>query len=172
MEKNFEALTYVELERRRQEVLTALMEVEDEVSRRRRQGRRITRSTELDWVPQGSFAESRIENPKLKIARMVSPELGFNVHCFRAFLCEIAPGIQKGTDHSHGEAIKYYLSGRGQEVTEGEETIDVGPGDALFVPPNTWHSTLNTGEEPLRFFAVGQPAGTALPVPIFKRITR
>ncbi len=69
----------------------------------------------------------------------------------------------------HGEAIKYYLSGRGVEVIGGNR-YEVEPGDLCFIPHHVWHGTQNPGPEPLRFLAVVQQVGTPLQVPIVFRI--
>jgi quercetin dioxygenase-like cupin family protein len=55
--------------------------------------------------------------------------------------------------HTHDvEEAVIFLSGRG--VLEiGGETLRVGPGDLVHIPPNTVHSTLNDGDENLCFVA-------------------
>ena len=44
-----------------------------------------------------------------------SPELGFNIHTFRVFKRSIAGKETDGAFHTHGDAVKYYLQGKGKE---------------------------------------------------------
>jgi mannose-6-phosphate isomerase-like protein (cupin superfamily) len=51
--------------------------------------------------------------------------------------------------------VYFFLSGTGEVVVEGEAT-PVRQGDAVFIPGDTEHMAVNTGNEPLRllyFFA-------------------
>jgi oxalate decarboxylase/phosphoglucose isomerase-like protein (cupin superfamily) len=41
-------------------------------------------------------------------------------------------------------------------------THDVGPGCTIFVPESRFHSTRNTGTEPMQLFVVYSPAGPEL----------
>jgi mannose-6-phosphate isomerase-like protein (cupin superfamily) len=41
--------------------------------------------------------------------------------------------------HRASEEFYFILEGSG-EMRLGEETREVGPGDAILIPPNTWHS--------------------------------
>lgn len=72
----------------------------------------------------------------------------------------LLPG--KGHDrHNHPEAeeILYVLSGTGEQMLDDGEPFRVGPGDAIHVPRAVFHSTLNTGWEPLRLLALYNPGG-------------
>ena len=86
------------------------------------------------------------------------------VHTFRVFKRQIAGRDTDGAFHTHGDAVKYYLEGKGKEII-GDEEIEVEPGDLAFIPANVWHGTENTGDEPLVFVAFHQIPGTQLPVP-------
>lgn len=73
---------------------------------------------------------------------------------------ELAPG--KGHDrHNHpgSEEIIYVISGQGVQVVDDQEPISVGPGASIYIPADIFHSTLNTGTEPLRLAVVYSPAG-------------
>ena len=59
--------------------------------------------------------------------------------------------------HLETEEIYYILRGRGR-MTVGSETLEVGPGDAIFIPLRTAHTLENTGHEPMRLLLVCGPA--------------
>src|SRR5580700_2756931 len=52
--------------------------------------------------------------------------------------------------HPQTEEIYYILSGRGRMLI-GDESRDVGPGDAIAIPPGAVHQITNTGREELKF---------------------
>ena len=52
--------------------------------------------------------------------------------------------------HRRTEEIYYILSGRGQ-MTVDHESRDVGPGDAIAIPPGAVHTIRNNGSQTLRF---------------------
>jgi oxalate decarboxylase/phosphoglucose isomerase-like protein (cupin superfamily) len=73
----------------------------------------------------------------------------------------LEPG--KGHDrHNHPDAdeILFFLSGQGDQMLDDHAPVRVGPGASVYVPRGVFHSTLNTGWEPLRFVVVYAPAGT------------
>lgn len=82
---------------------------------------------------------------------------------FSAGIVSLQPG--KGHDrHNHPgcEEILYVLSGRGLQVVEaasGRVEREVGPGVLIHIPPDVYHSTVNTGDEPMRLLAVYAPPG-------------
>ena len=58
--------------------------------------------------------------------------------------------------HDDNEAL-YVLSGTGQ-VQVGDRVVDVRPGHAVYVAPNTPHATRRTGRDPIRtLYAHGAP---------------
>jgi mannose-6-phosphate isomerase-like protein (cupin superfamily) len=59
--------------------------------------------------------------------------------------------------HPRAEEIYYLLEGRGRVQIEGEHR-DVGPGDAVAIPPGRRHQITNTGEQTLRFLCCCAPA--------------
>jgi mannose-6-phosphate isomerase-like protein (cupin superfamily) len=64
--------------------------------------------------------------------------------------CEIPPGAALRRHHHAPGEVYYILEGEG--VSEiGDVTTPVGPGTALYIPPDTPHRTRNTGPGPLRF---------------------
>ncbi|MFP7287378.1 dimethylsulfonioproprionate lyase family protein [Shouchella clausii] len=61
--------------------------------------------------------------------------------------------------HSHeNEEVYIILSGKG-EMTVGEETEIVEGVTAVYIPPNTKHSLINTGKENLTILYIYAPAG-------------
>jgi oxalate decarboxylase/phosphoglucose isomerase-like protein (cupin superfamily) len=72
----------------------------------------------------------------------------------------LLPG--KGHDrhnHPQSEEILYVLSGEGVQMLNDGEPFPIKPGDTIYVPVAMFHSTLNTGWEPLRLLAMYNPAG-------------
>ena len=61
--------------------------------------------------------------------------------------------------HPHPvEELLYVLRGRGIE-TVGDEQREVGPGTAIFIPPEVEHRIENTGDEMLMLLVVVSPPG-------------
>jgi mannose-6-phosphate isomerase-like protein (cupin superfamily) len=70
----------------------------------------------------------------------------------------LPPGTST-TPHYHRvtEEIYYLLSGQAQ-MRIGEETRQVGPGDAIAIPPGNIHQITNLGSETLLFLCTCVPA--------------
>jgi oxalate decarboxylase/phosphoglucose isomerase-like protein (cupin superfamily) len=62
-------------------------------------------------------------------------------------------------NHPESEEILYVLSGEGQQMLDDGEPFHVKPGDTIYVPTGVFHSTRNTGWEPMRLLAVYNPGG-------------
>jgi oxalate decarboxylase/phosphoglucose isomerase-like protein (cupin superfamily) len=62
-------------------------------------------------------------------------------------------------NHPNSDEILYILSGRGEQMVDDADTFPVGPGQAVFIPKAAFHSTVNTGWEPLVLLAIYTPAG-------------
>jgi oxalate decarboxylase/phosphoglucose isomerase-like protein (cupin superfamily) len=72
----------------------------------------------------------------------------------------LAPG--KGHErHNHpgAEEIIFVMSGEGEQMVDDQPAIHVRPGASIYIPADVYHSTLNTGWEPLRLLIVYAPAG-------------
>jgi oxalate decarboxylase/phosphoglucose isomerase-like protein (cupin superfamily) len=72
----------------------------------------------------------------------------------------LLPG--KGHDrHNHPESdeILYILAGEGDQMVDDGEPFAVRPGQTVFIPKGAFHSTLNTGYEPMAILAIYAPAG-------------
>ena len=72
---------------------------------------------------------------------------------------EVLPSDCAVTPHHHRqlEEVYYIVSGRGL-MTVGDETREVGPGDAVFIPRDHRHTLKNTGDEPIKLLLVCGPA--------------
>lgn len=98
-----------------------------------------------------------------RLALTVGPQVNASKQ-FSAGVVFVPPG--KGHDrHNHpgAEEIIFIISGTGEQMVEDEsgtaETRQVGPGCTIFIPESRYHSTLNTGTEPMQIFVVYSPAG-------------
>ncbi|MBE7942667.1 MULTISPECIES: cupin domain-containing protein [Ramlibacter] len=64
--------------------------------------------------------------------------------------------------HHDADQIIYVVSGRGEHVAERADgtsvTEKVAAGSLIFIPKGHYHSTFNTGWEPMRVLAVFSPA--------------
>ena len=58
-----------------------------------------------------------------------------------------------GHAHSDQEQAFYILEGE-MEVTVGEETRQIGPGDSVFLPRGVFHKHSNIGNGPLKFLFI------------------
>ena len=68
------------------------------------------------------------------------------------------PAGASTTPHYHPltEEIYYILVGKGL-MRIGDETRDVGPGDAIAIPPGMVHQITNTGQDVLKFLCCCAP---------------
>jgi oxalate decarboxylase/phosphoglucose isomerase-like protein (cupin superfamily) len=65
-------------------------------------------------------------------------------------------------NHPTSEEVLYVLSGRGEQMLDvdgRERWFPVGAGDCIYVETAQFHSTLNSGWEPLRLLAIYNPGG-------------
>ena len=70
----------------------------------------------------------------------------------------VAPGLRTAAHyHPRAEEIYYILAGRGQMTIDGEMS-QVGPGDAIAIPPGAIHTIQNTGQEMLTFLCCCAPS--------------
>jgi quercetin dioxygenase-like cupin family protein len=60
--------------------------------------------------------------------------------------------------HTHEDEISFVIDGK-LEVTVGEETRTLGPGEAIFKPRGVAHAFAIAGDEPVRFLETIVPAG-------------
>jgi oxalate decarboxylase/phosphoglucose isomerase-like protein (cupin superfamily) len=72
----------------------------------------------------------------------------------------LAPG--KGHErHNHPgcEEIIFVISGEGEQMVDDQPAVPIRPGASIYIPADIYHSTVNTGWEPLRLLVVYSPAG-------------
>jgi oxalate decarboxylase/phosphoglucose isomerase-like protein (cupin superfamily) len=62
-------------------------------------------------------------------------------------------------NHPESEEILYVLSGEGEQMLDDREVFQVTPGNTVYVPTGVFHSTRNTGWEPMRLLALYNPGG-------------
>ena len=63
-------------------------------------------------------------------------------------------------EHPDADEILFIISGDGEQMLDDKPAVPIRPGACIYVPRGIFHSTLNTGWEPLRFAVVYAPAGT------------
>jgi oxalate decarboxylase/phosphoglucose isomerase-like protein (cupin superfamily) len=101
-----------------------------------------------------------------KLALTVAPEVN-GAERFSGGVVDLGAG-QGHSRHNHpgAEEIIFVISGNGEQMVEDEAgnpvTRKVGPGCTVYVPESRFHSTLNTGSEPMQLFVVYSPAGPEL----------
>ncbi len=72
----------------------------------------------------------------------------------------VLPGQGHGRhNHPDSEEILYFLSGEGEQVIDDGEPFPVRSGDTVYIGTAVFHSTMNTGWEPMRVLALYNPAG-------------
>ena len=101
-----------------------------------------------------------------RLALTIGPDVN-GARNFSAGVVFVPPG--KGhTRHNHpgAEEIIFIIKGNGEQMVEDEDekpiTRQVGPGCSVFIPESRFHSTRNTGSEPMEIFVVYSPAGPEL----------
>jgi oxalate decarboxylase/phosphoglucose isomerase-like protein (cupin superfamily) len=65
-------------------------------------------------------------------------------------------------NHPDAEEVLYVLAGEGDQMVADGEPFPVKAGDVIFVPTAVFHSTINTGWQPLRLLAIYNPGGSEL----------
>ena len=67
--------------------------------------------------------------------------------------------------HNHPDAdeILYILAGTGDQMVDDAEPFPVRAGHAVFIPTGAFHSTVNTGWEPLRCWRSTRPRAPSRP---------
>lgn len=97
-------------------------------------------------VPAEIFGD---EAPGVSIRWVIDEEKdGAPIYALRVI--EVAPGGHT-PDHTHPfEHENFIMEGKGRVQIEGE-WFEVTVGHIVFVPPNTQHTYVNTGDEPFKF---------------------
>jgi quercetin dioxygenase-like cupin family protein len=107
-------------------------------------------SAESHWQPQpaNGFVEVHVSRHRSKTRT-----------AFESGLQEIAVGghVREHAHDPHEELI-LVMAGSGTAVIDGERYA-MQPGTTLYLAPNSRHTFLNEGQEPLKFFWVLMPGG-------------
>ena len=90
---------------------------------------------------------------------LVAPENTGEAQLSSGHVCLMPGKGHERHNHPQSEEILYILSGRGQQMVDDGEPFDVAPGDTIYIPTAAFHSTINTGWEPLNLLAIYNPAG-------------
>jgi oxalate decarboxylase/phosphoglucose isomerase-like protein (cupin superfamily) len=98
-----------------------------------------------------------------RLALTIAPEVN-GAERFSAGVVDVKPGMGHARhNHPGSEEIIFVISGTGEQMVEDEAgnpvVRAVGPGCTIYVPESRFHSTLNTGDGPMRLFVVYAPAG-------------
>ena len=62
-------------------------------------------------------------------------------------------------NHPTSDEVIYVLSGEADQMLDDEPAVRVKPGDCIWIPKAVYHSTINTGSEPVILLVVYAPAG-------------
>jgi quercetin dioxygenase-like cupin family protein len=72
-----------------------------------------------------------------------------------SFIIEIKDKVKKHYHREHSETI-YVIDGKGEMIL-GDKTIQVKPGDYLFIPKGTVHAVKVTSKNPLKVLSIQAP---------------
>ena len=111
---------------------------------RKKKSRILMKASELEW---------KVSKFGVRHANVIDFRLGFENSLVNIALSEIPPGMEASDGHKHGEAYIYWLSGTGHTIV-GDQRYELGPGDAFYVPPDTFHQHFNTGDTPAVYLRV------------------
>ena len=62
-------------------------------------------------------------------------------------------------NHPDSDEILYIVSGTGEQMVDDTDTFPVAAGATVFIPKGAFHSTVNTGWDPLTILAIVRPRG-------------
>ena len=107
----------------------------------------IVNHTELDWESWAhpGLAASSPVRWKLLVAGERGPSSGLVTG-----IAELPPGASLLLHHHEPEETYFVVSGHGCMEIDGCE-VALGPGSAVYIPPNARHAVRCTGAEPLVF---------------------
>jgi oxalate decarboxylase/phosphoglucose isomerase-like protein (cupin superfamily) len=110
------------------------------------------------WVVYGDDVDSIAFD--WGVVKILSEPAVTNAERFSFGMVVLAPG--KGhARHNHpgSEEIIFVMSGEGEQMIDNQPPIHVRTGASIYIPADVYHSTLNTGWEPMRLLVVYAPAG-------------
>jgi oxalate decarboxylase/phosphoglucose isomerase-like protein (cupin superfamily) len=62
-------------------------------------------------------------------------------------------------NHPTADEVIYVLSGTADQMLDDQPAVPVKPGDCIWIPEGVYHSTINTGTDPVHLIVVYAPAG-------------
>jgi len=121
-----------------------MVQLVKELKERKRKSRIIIKANEVKWIEKGRQVA--------RSARLIDPRNGFQNSLVNMGLGEIPPHGRTGK-HKHTEAYIYIIKGKGHSIVD-EKRYDWEEGDALYIPPDTYHQHFNTGSVTVRYLRV------------------
>jgi quercetin dioxygenase-like cupin family protein len=86
---------------------------------------------------------------------------GASAEAVQVNITEYAPGYShEGHRHEGQIEVIYVLSGRGVHERDDGSRVEIGPGDVIYVPANSYHGNHNPHAEPLRAIIIKVPPTT------------
>lgn len=110
----------------------------------KKKSRIMIHSDEIEW--------KEVEGG-VKHANLIDFRLGFQNTLANIAISEVPAKTKAFEGHSHGEAYIYWLEGRGYSIV-GESEVNWGPGDAMYVPPDTFHQHFVTSDVPAKYLRI------------------
>jgi uncharacterized cupin superfamily protein len=110
----------------------------------KKKSRIIIHSHEIQW---------KVTEGGTKVANLIDFRLGFQNSLANIAISEIPGRSEASEGHKHGEAYIYWLDGEGYSIV-GESEVPWGPGDAMYVPPDTFHQHFVTSDKPARYLRI------------------
>ncbi|NIO10944.1 MAG: cupin domain-containing protein [Deltaproteobacteria bacterium] len=120
------------------------LELYNEIIEQKRKSRIMMRRDEIKW---------KVADGGVKVANLIDFRLGFQNTLANLAISEVPPGDQASDGHTHGEAYIYWLEGEGYSIV-GDGKYNWGPGDAMYVPPDTFHQHFVTSKTPAKYLRI------------------
>lgn len=72
----------------------------------------------------------------------------------------VLPGVgHERHNHPQSDELLYVLAGEGEQMLDDGDPFRIRAGETVVIPKGVWHSTVNTGWEPMSVLAIYAPAG-------------
>ena len=110
----------------------------------KKKSRILIRADEIRWR-DGSNGE--------KHGNLIDFRIGFENSLVNLAISEIPAGAQASEGHTHGEAYIYWLEGSGSSIV-GDRRVEWSAGDAMYIPPDTFHQHFVHSETPVRYLRI------------------
>lgn len=120
------------------------LELYQQIIESKKKSRIIIHRDEIQW---------KVAEGGAKHANLIDFRLGFQNSLANIAISEITANSPANEGHSHGEAYIYWLEGEGYSIV-GDAKVPWGPGDAMYVPPDTFHQHFVTSDKPARYLRI------------------